>query len=108
MKQLQRIIYEKSEIQELCISEYIGEEAIQKIQERCKKKHIISSNPFFDDVKIAVYINFLIDLLIEQGLIINIKIVLIEMSRIKKLNSKFMIIWILEFDLRLMKFWKKL
>jgi hypothetical protein len=47
-------------------SEYIGEAAAKKIQERCQKIRK-SSNPLCDAVKIAVYINCLINLLREQG-----------------------------------------
>src|ERR1044072_3572630 len=59
--------YEKqSEVQRLRGSDHIGEAAAQKIQERCQKIRN-SSNPLCDAVKIAVYINCLINLLREQG-----------------------------------------
>ena len=57
---------EETENQKFHGLEYIGEEAIQKIQERCQKIRN-SSNPLYDAAKIAVYINCLIDLLKEQG-----------------------------------------
>lgn len=58
--------YYEEPIQKLLASEYMGDEVIQRIQERCEQIHN-SSDPLFDAVKIAVYINCLIDLLKEQG-----------------------------------------